>query len=325
MEKVSNPLISIIIPAYNVEEYISKCIDSILNQTYKNLEIILVDDGSIDKSGKICDFYKEKDNRIKVIHKENGGLSDARNTGIRESTGKYISFIDSDDYVDNTYIEELYNLILNDNVDMAITSHKIIGSKIKAKYKRSKFTETKEKILDKMLYDEDVDVSAWGKLYNKKLFDNVEFPKGRLYEDTATFYKLVDKCDYISVNNIPTYNYVIRSNSISQNSFSIKKLDIIKSTEEMTEFIKNKYPNLVNGCKRRLMFAYLSTLTQLTKNKKRNKKIEKKLFKYINENRKEVLSDKRIPKRDRIALIISIFGFNIFKFFWKTYEKLVRK
>ena len=323
MEKASK--ISIIIPAYNVEKYISRCIDSVLKQTYSNLEIILVDDGSKDKSGHICDIYKEKDSRIKVIHKENGGLSDARNYGIREAQGEYIVFIDSDDYVDSNYIEELYNLVIKDNVDMAITSHKIIGKKVKFKYEKSKFKELKEKILDRMLYDEDIDVSAWGKIYNKKLFKNVEFPKGRLYEDAATFYKLVDQCDYISVNNIPTYNYVIRSNSISQNSFSIKKMDLIKSTEEMTEFIKNKYPNLINGCKRRLMFSYLSTLTQLTKSRKRNKAIEQQLFKYIKENRKEVLQDKRIPKRDRFALIISIFGFNTFKFFWKTYEKIIRK
>ena len=119
-------LISVVVPIYNVENYIKKCVDSILSQTYKNLEIILVDDGSPDNCPQICDEYAQKDNRIKVIHKENGGLSDARNAGIDISKGKFITFIDSDDYIEKDYVEVLYNSIKENASDMAIGSHKAI-------------------------------------------------------------------------------------------------------------------------------------------------------------------------------------------------------
>ena len=119
-------LISVVVPVYNVEKYIDKCINSIINQTYKNLEIILVDDGSPDNCGNICDEYAKKDNRIIVIHKENGGLSDARNTGIEVSKGKYITFIDSDDYISDNYVSFLYNLIIEYKADISIGKHYVL-------------------------------------------------------------------------------------------------------------------------------------------------------------------------------------------------------
>ena len=320
-------LISIIVPVYNVELYINKCIESIINQTYNNIEIILVDDGSTDSSGKICDEYKEKDRRIKVIHKENGGLSDARNAGISAASGKYITFIDSDDYVDEDYVEILHDLIIKYNVKMSICSHKVIydTGKIIDKQDLKEECYNKEEVYKKILYDNGIDLSAWAKLYEVSLFNNVKFPKERLYEDAATTYLLIDQCDKISVNSISKYNYVIRRNSITNDKFSIRKMDLIISTKEMTDYIKQKYPSLEFACNRRLMYAYLSTLAQLVKDKEKHENEQKTIMMYIKYNRKSILHDKNIPRRDRIALNCTKLGFKFFKLTWKIYEKITSR
>lgn len=316
-------LISVVVPVYKVENYLDKCIKSIRMQTYKNLEIILVNDGSPDKCGQLCDEYKKKDKRIKVIHQENGGLSAARNTGIVNSTGKYITFIDSDDYIDEKYIEELYSVLVHYKADMAIVSHRVLYEKTCInKATGKKFLANSKEILEKILYDDGIDLSTWAKLYKKKLFNNIEFPVGRLFEDAATTYKLVAASKRIAVNSIPLYNYVIRENSISTNSFSEKKLDLITSTKEMTTYIEKKYPDLKDGCKRRLMYSYLSTLTQFVKSNSTNKKIKNQLVNYIKENRRVILKDRRAPKRDKIAVYSLIIGYPMYKFVWNTYSKI---
>lgn len=305
MKKASNPLISVIVPVYNVEKYLSRCLDSIISQTYKNLEIIVVDDGSTDDSRKLCDRYAEKDERIKVFHKKNGGLSDARNYGIERAHGEYISFIDSDDWVETKYIKVLYEGLCDSSCDISMVKHFIdypnktidtgTGNKIKL---------TPHDCLDKMLYQEDIDVSAWAKLYSKNLFKNISFPKGCLFEDSATTYKLIDKSNAIYLNSMPLYHYVIRKESITNKAFSRKDFDIIKSTSEMAEYVVDKYPDLVAGCNRRLMYAHLSAFRKyaISKNRKDFSEEGAELFYYIRKNRKKVLKDKRIPNRDRWAL-----------------------
>lgn len=317
-------LVTIVVPVYKVEKYIDRCIKSILNQTYKNLEIILVDDGSPDNCGKICENYAQKDKRIKVVHKENGGLSDARNAGISISNGKYISFIDSDDYIDPEYIELLYKTIKKDKSDMAISSHKVIyenGTVLEKATKEESILKPKE-VLKRILYDDGIDLSAWAKLYKIELFKEIRYPKGRLFEDAATTYKLVDKCEKISIISRSTYNYIIRGNSITNVNFSEKKMDLIISTEEMCNYVKKKYPDLEEATNRRLMYAYLSTLTQLVKSNEKNENAEKKLYGYIKQNSKMILRDKNVPKRDKIAIISTKFGLGFYKIIWKVYEIL---
>ena len=317
-------LVTIVVPVYKVEKYIDRCIKSILNQTYKNLEIILVDDGSPDNCGKICENYAQKDKRIKVVHKENGGLSDARNAGISISNGKYISFIDSDDYIDPEYIELLYKTIKKDKSDMAISSHKVIyenGTVLEKATKEESILKPKE-VLKRILYDDGIDLSAWAKLYKIELFKEIRYPKGRLFEDAATTYKLVDKCEKISIISRSTYNYIIRGNSITNVNFSEKKMDLIISTEEMCKYVKKKYPDLEEATNRRLMYAYLSTLTQLVKSNEKNENAEKKLYGYIKQNSKMILRDKNVPKRDKIAIISTKFGLGFYKIIWKVYEIL---
>lgn len=317
-------LISVVIPIYNVEKYLRRCIDSVIKQTYENLEIILVDDGSQDNCAEICDEYAINDSRIKVIHKLNGGLSDARNSGIDIASGKYITFIDSDDYVTKDYIEVLYNALKADMTDLAISSHKVIyenGTVIEKATGEKSILSSKE-VLERILYDDGIDLSAWAKLYKIELWNDVRYPKGRLFEDSATTYKLIDKCDKVTIISKATYNYMIRNSSITNVKFSNKKLDLIKSTQEMCTYVKKRYPDLEKATNRRLMYAYLSTLTQLIKSNEKNDEVEEYLYYYIEENSKKVLIDKKVPTRDKLALISTKFGLKFYKIIWKIYEKI---
>ena len=320
-------LISVVLPVYNVERYIVKCINSVLNQTYKNIEVILVDDGSSDRCPQICEKYAKKDNRVKVVHKRNGGLSDARNAGIKIANGEYITFIDSDDYVDEDYVEFLYNNIEKTNADIAIGAHRVLydsGKIIEKATHENSILEPKQ-VLARILYDDGIDLSAWGKLYKISLFDDIKFPKGRLFEDSATTYMLVDKAKKITVNSESKYNYIIRKNSISNAKFSPKKMDLIISTREMCEYVKEKYPDLEKAANRRLMYAYLSTLSQLAKCKEKYPEEEKEMTTYIKKHGNEILRDKRVPKRDKLGIISLKFGFRFYKLIWRLYLKFTKR
>ncbi len=238
-----NPLISVVVPVYKVEQYLAKCIDSIRNQTYQNLEIILVDDGSPDSCPKICDDYAKTDSRIKVIHKQNGGLSDARNKGIERATGDYIGFVDSDDYIDEGMYEYLYNLIKENDADISTCGHFIIENE-----KKTEFCSQETMILDnigalKLLADEVIVKShAWNKLYRIKLFveNEIRFPVGRTIEDVATIYKTFYYSKTIAVGNKSYYNYLVRDSSImNQSNLKRDKFYIEHMTERFRFFENN--------------------------------------------------------------------------------------
>lgn len=233
------PLISIIVPVYNVETYLAKCVDSILAQTYTNLEIFLVNDGSSDCCGKLCDEYAKEDKRIKVIHKKNGGLSDARNVAIDVATGEFITFIDSDDYVTDDYIMTLYSLIekYECKVSIALYNTFVEGSKPKVVnrvYRED--CQTNIKAIEEMFYQEKYDTASWAKLYHSSLFaTGIRYPKGIVYEDLATTYLLIFQSDKVAFCNRRIYNYLLRRDSIEGSSFSSKKMDSALKVCELME------------------------------------------------------------------------------------------
>ena len=222
------PLVSVIVPCYNVEQYLPKCIDSILNQTYKNLEVWLVDDGSPDKCGAICDKYAKKDTRIKVIHKKNGGLADARNVALDVKAGEYVVCVDSDDYISPTHIEGLYNLIEKYGADVSVNT---FCSFYEGSSPNPSPKSAKDWVLDglhateMMFYQEYFDNTAWGKMYKASLFDGIRYPKGLLFEDLPTTYRLLLKANKVVFNDEQSYFYLLRSNSIEGAAFSPHKLD----------------------------------------------------------------------------------------------------
>lgn len=239
--------ITIIIPIYNVEKYLNACMKSIIIQTYRNIEIIMVDDGSTDWSAKICDKYKELDNRIIVLHQQNMGLSAARNNGLKAATGIYITFIDSDDYIAPDYIEKLYDALKTTNTDIALCDLKKVSENQELEdmdYKIDKFDNNV--ILSNCQAIEEVykpsyhgvDFIAVAKLYKRELFESnkVEFPVGRIHEDAFTTYKLLYAAKKIVYIDIPMYFYRIRNGSITTSSFSLKRLDKIIATKEECDF-----------------------------------------------------------------------------------------
>ena len=316
-------LITIVLPVYNVEAYLEKCLDSILKQTYRNFELIIVNDGSTDNSFEICKKYEKKDKRIIILNKENGGLSDARNFGINKASGEYITFIDSDDYIDDDYLEYLYNLCKKNNTKISICAHTVVslnGKKIEYGKNLTEKKMKREECLVEMFIENGFTVSAWAKMYKLELFKNVRYPKGRLCEDNGTTYKLIDKVDFISYGNDSKYYYVKRKDSIMGSQFNEKKLDMITLTDEMCEYFYKKDCNFKDVLERRRIYARFNVLRQMVFSTKRNFELEDKIVEEILINKKEILKKKYSPLRDKIAtIILSMFGKEIFAFSWKIY------
>ena len=233
-----NDLISVIVPVYNVEEFLPYSLDSIVNQSYENLEIIIINDGSTDMSGKICNEYAKRDKRIKVINQENKGLSGARNTGIANASGKYIAFIDSDDIISSQFLKYLHKIIVETQSDIAECSFTKIGEN-EVFAKKYEFDEDEKYIVINSeqalnrLHNEDVEITiksvvVWNKLYKKELFNEIEFPKGKRYEDDFTTYKILGKIHKMVSSNRILYNYVQRKKSIMHQKFSLKRLDALE-------------------------------------------------------------------------------------------------
>ena len=224
-------LISVIVPVYNVEKYLEECVKSIIRQTYKNIEILLIDDGSTDNSGKVCDDFAESDKRIKVFHKKNGGLSDARNYGVENASGKYVMFVDSDDIVAESIIEILYHMIVADK-DLKLTACRL------AHFKDGKVPEffnsnaeieylSKEEALVNFLCQKSIPTSACAKLYEAELLHTIKFVKGQRFEDNEFIFKIITNCKKIGYCNLKLYAYRHREYSITTSKFDEKEFDII--------------------------------------------------------------------------------------------------
>lgn len=240
-------LISIVVPVYNVEDYLDKCILSIVNQTYSKIEIILVDDGSIDESARICDEWKKKDERIVVIHKENGGLSSARNVGVKIAKGDYIGFVDSDDYVDLQMYEKLYFTMKKNNADMVICDYYFLDED------GQKLEDEESFIIDEVLNRnqafQKLDMSkqnywryvtAWNKLYKREILEKVRFREGKIHEDEFSIHHFIEKCNKIITIKDKLYFYVKHEGSITTSKFSLKRLDAVEAVLDRYYFFKDK-------------------------------------------------------------------------------------
>lgn len=243
LNKEIEPLVSIIIPVYGVEKYLEKCVKSVIKQSYKNLEILLIDDGSKDKSGKICDKLSENDLRIKVYHKKNGGLSDARNYGLKHATGEYIMFVDSDDYIDINMVKKMIDMANSYNLDIVMCDFSIVNENDKIILKKEK--ESTFKIYNKnqlfKLWNTDMYLIcnlAWNKLYKKELFDKIMFPVGKIHEDEFTVYKVVYLSKKIGYITESLYYYYQQESSIMHN-LNDKRLNLLEALKERIDFSNN--------------------------------------------------------------------------------------
>ena len=308
--------ISVIVPVYNVEQYLERCVDSIINQTYKNLEIILVNDGSTDNSGQLCDELAKKDDRIRVIHKKNGGLSDARNVGIDEAEAELVGFIDSDDYIDEDMYEVLINNLKAANADLSMCGHYDVYNNVPESQVSDKKTwelSTQEAI--KMVMEAKIlSVTAVNKLYKKSLFSELKFEIGKIAEDAFIMIKLLDKCNKIVATNEKKYYYVHRENSITTQKFSLKFLNVIEAYEQNKEIILEKYPELKEVAQMRMNWAYFYVLDRLLLDKEYNdKKLENKLISYLKDHSKSILRDSLFTKGRKIGFVALLLNRNLYR------------
>lgn len=240
-------VISIIVPIFKVENYLDRCIESIVSQTYERLEIILVDDGSPDSCPQICEQWQEKDDRIKVIHKCNGGLSSARNAGLDVATGEYVAFIDSDDYVDKDMYKIMIEQMQKYNANIVSCGRTIInGDKIYELYSDTKVQcFSSEEALKELYSHGKIDEAAWDKLYKRDLFSDIRFPLGEINEDIVIMPFLMDKCTTIVSVGVPLYFYCLNGASITRSNYSNKKSILIKHIYEIEQYVRERHPDLV--------------------------------------------------------------------------------
>ncbi len=310
---MSEPLISVIVPVYNVEKYISACVDSILAQTYTKLEILLVDDGSTDSSGALCDEYARRDVRVRVIHQENGGLSNARNTGMQTAQGTYFAFVDSDDFIAGDYIAYLYEMIEKHHAQIAVCGYQKVypGDEYSCYRGRtgnhnsvdSEKVYSTEEGLQQLLYQRGIISSAWGRLFDASLFmytDVMQFPVGKLHEDVAVMYRLFGAADTIVCGDEAKYYYLQRADSIVNQQFDRRRMEYIAFTGECIQFMEEFYPNLRKAAVSRHFSACFELLSCIENNNSYRIEYEQ-LVNEIKKYRHIVLWDADARLKNRLA------------------------
>lgn len=262
------PLISVIVPVYKVESYLDTCISSIAGQTYQNLEIILVDDGSPDKCPKMCDAWAERDSRIKVIHKENGGLSDARNAGMAVATGELIGFIDSDDWISPDMYELLNQHIVNEQSDIAACGVEMCwddGTPSRPLTKAGNCVLDNQEAMRAIIQESWLKQPVWYKLYKTELVRDISFPVGKYHEDVFWTYQAIARAKRVSIFDAPCYHYRQRSGSIMGDNYSLKRLDSLEAKCLRLSFVRNLFPALERLARLDILFSCMYAMQMCMK------------------------------------------------------------
>ena len=314
-----HPKITIIVPIFNSANYLISCLDSIISQTYQNLEIILVNDGSTDSSPQIIQDYHHKDSRIKIINQKNQGLSGARNSGLKHTTGDYVTFVDSDDQINPKMIQAMLDALQQSSADIAVCSFKEIlpDNRVKGfSHNHPKQTFTTEAALANMLQENGFMVSATMKLFPTRYFDDIKFPVGKLHEDVGITYKLIMKATKIVFIPNEYYIYMHHNDSIINQNFDHRKLDLIELTDQMCDDIDKHYPNLKNITNERRMRARFSILRQIPINDPKTKE----LLKYLKIHQSFIINNPMAGKTDKIALKLALTSPRLFQFAYKKFK-----
>lgn len=311
------PLITIIVPVYNVEEYLDRCMATIVSQTYQNIEIILVDDGSTDSSGKLCDKYAGKDDRIKVIHQSNQGLSGARNSALNVMKGDYVIFVDSDDEVDVGIVKKLYENIVEFDCDIAESNFvDIYGDSKKVRWhKKGKILCDTEKALEYDISGVGGVVSACGKLYKRGIFSEVRFPMGKIGEDGYSIVDIVSKAKNIVIDNRPMYLYYHRKDSITTHNFSEKYFDNIRAYERNYKLVRYDYPGAADAVLYRLDWSYLDIVDRiLVSDDWKNNKYLSDAISHIKNNKWRIVRSKYMRFKRKAATCILLVSKTLYRY-----------
>lgn len=319
--------IGVVIPVYNAEKYLKKCIDSILAQSFQEFELTLVDDGSTDRSGKICDEYAEKYEKIKVIHNSHLGVSEARNRGVDENTGEYITFVDSDDWIEERYLEILYQLIIEFQADLVISSgiDIIEGRQTRKKKIKNEQTDVKSEVISKaeayrrmLLVENNTMVVPWAKLYHRKLFQLFRYPSGEIYEDVNVIDRIIEGCEKIVYTSYVGYFYLKRKGSIIHGKMSDKHMVSIKNAERLWEFIKDYYPEIEDAAKLHYLRTCFGVLNRML--------VDPGYQRECREMRKKIIEEERFLLFCSYAdflewarAICLLIGIPWYRFVWKFY------
>lgn len=323
-------LISIVVPVYNVEKYLRKCTESIINQTYKNTEIILVDDGSTDGSGALCDQLATEDSRIRVIHKKNGGLSDARNAGIDVAQGKYIGFIDSDDYIDSDMYEVMYEEAIETDSDIVCCGYVFETDTSKRHYYdqfEKEIVLSREEAMRAMIMRDNMDISFCFKLFKLELFSSLRFKKGVISEDVELIYKIYDLVQKVVCVPRAFYHYIYRDNSISHSLSKDHSMDGINHVIAMKEFIMQKYPALHSEMDFLLLDWYILTYRKMLYAKNKDEFIEERrnIRQLMLKNYKSYMSNSCIDKTEKFLLLgVKCQMYPLFSYILETWNKIKR-
>ena len=323
---MTTPLISVIVPVYRVEEYLERCVESILSQTYENLEVILVDDGSPDRCPAICDAYAGKDARVKVIHQENKGLSGARNAGIELAAGEYLAFVDSDDYVSPHFIEALYQLLQETGCAIGQCRFSYVKGEKLTEEGDSAFCIYRGESLMEQLYGPEEKatyfVVAWNKLYRAELFKKtgIRYPEGRIHEDEATPYRLFHEARKMAFLDKAMYGYYTENGGSITSVFSAKRLQWLTAQEERIAFYKkNGYEKLLPAAYRKLCDACITFFFRCTKQVEGSEALKKELRQRLEHYRADGADFiAALPLRTRM-------GYELFAMSPGLYEKMLRK
>ena len=304
-------LVSLIIPVYNVEKYLQRCLDSVSCQTYGKLEIILVDDGATDSSGAMCDAYRQQHPDTRVIHQHNQGLAAARNSGMEIATGEYMIFLDSDDYVTSCYVENLVRAAEDNEADMAISMFRNVLESEQPEIrqpagpKNARCLDARGCLTD-MLYQRGLETSAWGKLFRTGQIGQLRFPVGKLYEDVMFTTPMIAHSGKICVIDNVDYFYLQRSSSIQYQSFSPKKMDNVWNAQEMIQFVTGLYPELESAAHVRYFCGLCNLYMQIpTDSFDREREL---VWSEITKNRGYALRDGNARKKAKIAALLTFLG-----------------
>lgn len=264
------PEVSVIVPVYKAEQYLNRCVKSILEQTYQNFELILVDDGSPDNSPSMCDLWTQNDDRIRVIHKKNGGASSARNAGLKEANGNWIAFADSDDWLDSTALKTLYDLANQYNVPMAIGGMRVVQKYTDASIvmKQNARVLSNADLMSRFfrLNGEPDTHSVCGAIIRRDILDDYSFIEGRMNEDVETCYYLARKCEAAVYTDAPLYNYFKNIEGVTNSGFSKKKLDLLDIWDIVQKQVEQFTPEYSYACEMNCKRARFTLLTQMNLN-----------------------------------------------------------
>lgn len=317
---MEGPVISVIVPVFNAETYLAACLDSILSQSYRSLEIIVINDGSTDFSLDIARQYAETEDRVTVYSYENSGLSEARNHGLAVATGDFVSFVDADDMVLPRAFEVLMKMILKYEADVSegtfLRGKTLVHTPPPKKFPYLIYSS--EEAIKDVLYQKRLYPSAWGKIYKISLFDNLRFEKGLVYEDLDIFYRIYDRIQKLVWVDFPVYFYRDTEGSII-NTWNEKRLDVLNVTERMENFIAEKHPGILSAAKDRRLSANFNMYSLCEINGDRQN--AGKCWEVIKSHRKNSLFDKRVRFKNKAGILLSYLGKDIFNIVARRFYK----